>query len=262
MPVTDFSLDQEELIFYREHGYLIRSRVFATLEIARLLESVEAAVQSAYDQTRRGRSYMLDGKRFVDVGKMTVQFEHVPGSNTIRVIEPVQHLHPDLEDLITDKRIVAPIRSILGGEISIWTNKLNLKRGDEGSGFGWHQDSPYWVHDSDHVDRLTNVYLAFDDATEANGCLRVIDRSHHGGCLPGTTDGTQLGGFFTAPQCFEEQDAVSLTLTAGSIVFFDAHTIHGSSPNQTGEARRAIVMTYQPSGFPMLKTGEIKNINI
>jgi len=260
--MTDFSLDEEELIFYRDHGYLIRSQVFAASEIARLRKSVEAAVQLAFDEAQGGKNYVLDGKRFVDVGTMTVQFEHVRGSNTIRVIEPVQHLHPALEDLIIDNRIVMPIRSILGGEISIWTNKLNLKRGGEGTGFGWHQDSPYWVHDSDHVDRLPNVYLAFDDATEANGCLRVIDRSHCSGCLPGTLDGSQLGGFFTDPQCFDEQDAVSLTLAAGSIAFFDAHTIHGSNPNQTGEARRAMIMTYQPYGFPMLKTGEIRNIDI
>ena len=260
--MADLSLDEDELVFYREHGYLIRSSVFGATEIARLRPSVEAAVQSAYDQTRNGRTYMLDGKRFIDVGTMTVQFEHGPGSDTIRVIEPVQHLHPDLEDLVSDERIVMPIRSILGGEVSIWTNKLNLKRGNEGSGFGWHQDSPYWAHDSDHVDRLPNVYLAFDDATEANGCLRVIDRSHRKGCLSGIADGTQLGGFFTDPQCFDEQDAVAMTLTAGSIAFFDAHTIHGSNPNRTCEARRAIVMTYQPSGFPMLKTGEVINISI
>ena len=144
--MTDLSLDEDELVFYREHGYLIRSAVFAATEIARLRRSVEAAVQSAYDQTRNGRAYVLDDKRFVDVGTMTVQFEHGPGSDTIRVIEPVQHLHPDLEDLVSDERIVMPIRSILDGEVSIWTNKLNLKRGNEGSGFGWHQDSPYWAH--------------------------------------------------------------------------------------------------------------------
>ena len=260
--MSDFSLESDELTFYREHGYLVRRDVFSTEEVERLRRSVETAVRKAFDQTRDGQTYILDGKRFVDIGHMTVQFEHSPGSETIRVIEPVQHLHPELDDLVADKRIVSPVRSILGGHISIWTNKLNLKRGREGSGFGWHQDSPYWIHNCDHVDRLPNVYLAFDDATEANGCLKVIDRSHHRGCLPGTADGSQLGGLFTEPNCFSEEDAVSLALTAGSIALFDAHTIHGSSPNHTDEARRAIVMTYQPANFPMLKTGVIRNINL
>ena len=260
--MADFSLMPVELEFFREHGYLIREDVFSREEIVRLQMSVEQAVSSAFNQSVDGNTYILDGKRFVDVDSMTVQFEHMPGTDTIRVIEPVQHLHPDLESLVTDQRIVMPIRSIIGTEVSVWTNKLNLKRGPEGSGFGWHQDSPYWIHDSDHVDLLPNVYLAFDDATEENGCLRVIDRSHRQGCLPGTADGSQLGGFFTDPNCFDEADAVSLELSAGSMAFFDAHTIHGSNPNQTEAARRAIVMTYQPAGFPMLKTGEVCNISL
>ena len=163
--------------------------------------------------------------------------------------------------LVHDQRITDPVRDIIGAdEIAVWTNKLNLKRAGEGSGFGWHQDSPYWVHDSDHVDLLPNVYLAFDDATEENGCLKVIDGSHRQGCLPGTADGSQLGGFFTSPDCFSEADAVALKMKAGSIAFFDPHSIHGSEPNSSTESRRGIVMTYQPAGFPMLKTGEVHNI--
>jgi len=190
-----------------------------------------------------------------------VQYEHEAGSDTIRVIEPVQHLDPGINALVRDLRIVNPIRDILGQEaIAVWTNKLNLKRAQGGSGFGWHQDSPYWIHDSRHVDLLPNVYVAFDDANRANGCLQVIDRSHVNGCLPGTSNGTQLGGFFTDPDCFSEADAVALEVKAGSMAFFDAHVIHGSEPNRSDSARRAIVMTYQPGGHPMLKTGEISDI--
>jgi len=257
---ADYSFSTDELSFYRQHGFLIREAVFSEAEVIRLSESVETAVTTAHEQAQTGDTYILDGKRFVDSGHMTVQYEHSPGSDTIRVIEPVQQLHPDLEALVCDDRITGPIGSILGCDISIWTNKLNLKRAGEGSGFGWHQDSPYWLHDSDHVDLLPNVYLAFDDATPENGCLRVIDGSHREGCLPGTDDGSQLGGFFTSPDCFDEADAVDLELKAGSIAFFDAHSIHGSKPNYSDKARRAIVMTYQPAGFPMLKTGEVRNI--
>ena len=63
--------------------------------------------------------------------------------------------------------MVKPIQDIIGqSEISLWTDKLNLKRPREGSGFGWHQDSPYWIHDSANVDLLPNVYLAIDNSNE------------------------------------------------------------------------------------------------
>jgi hypothetical protein len=261
MENSQFGLSPQELAGYREHGFLIREAVFSESELTRLRKSVELAVTSAWLQAQDGDTYYLDDKRFVDVGTMTVQFEHTPDTETIRVVEPAHQLHPDLEQLVRDPRITDPVSNIVGTDkVSIWTNKLNLKRAQEGSGFGWHQDSPYWVHDSDHVDLLPNVYLAFDDATEENGCLRVIKGSHRNGCLPGTADGSQLGGFFTSPECFDEKDAVSLTLKAGSIAFFDPHVIHGSNPNRTDHSRRAIVMTYQPAGFPMLKTGKIRDI--
>jgi ectoine hydroxylase-related dioxygenase (phytanoyl-CoA dioxygenase family) len=255
------SLLEEELFTYRAHGYLIREGVFSARELADLTGSVERAVALAHAESASGNAYHLDGKRFVDIGNMTVQFEHGDKSETIRVIEPAHHLDTVLEALVEDTRIVDPVKSIIGVDaVSIWTNKLNLKRAGEGSGFGWHQDSPYWAHDSDHVDLLPNVYLAFDDASAENGCLRVIDKSHLRGCLPGTADGSQLGGFFTDPACFEEKDQVLMEAPAGSLVFFDPHSIHGSEPNLSGNPRRAMVMTYQPANFPMLKTGEVRNV--
>jgi hypothetical protein len=261
IPHSHYALSKEELESYRENGFLIRTSVFSPQELVSMCESVEDAVDEAYRQSLAGKTYHLDSKRFVDIDFMTVQFEHETGSETIRVIEPVHHLNEGLESLVEDARIVDPVRSIIGTvSISVWTNKLNLKRAKEGSGFGWHQDSPYWVHDCDHVDLLPNVYLAFDDADEGNGCLRVIRGSHKQGCLPGTDNGTQLGGFFTDPSCFDESDEVLMEAPAGSLVFFDAHTIHGSQPNESDRSRRAIVMTYQPADYPMLKTRKVRNV--
>lgn len=254
-------LSGAELGAYRDKGFLIREGVFGDDEVRLLRDAVERAVQAACLLTREGETYFLDNKRFVDVDRMTVQFEHQAGSETIRVIEPAHHLDDSLGKLVGDPRVVEPVKDIIGcEEIAVWTNKLNLKRPREGSGFGWHQDSPYWIHDSDHVDLLPNVYLAFDDADEKNGCLGVVPGSHLQGCLPGTDDGTRLGGFFTDPACFREGDRVMLVIPAGSLVFFDPHLIHGSGPNRSDRPRRALIMTYQPAGYPMLKTGEVHNI--
>lgn len=257
---SGYSFSEEELFNYRRSGYLVRRSVFSNAEIDQLRGAVERAVSRAVNQTESGQTYYLDGNRFVDVDDMTVQFEHEPGSTTARVIEPAQHLDPMLMTLIHDSRVVVPMMDIVGGDVSVWTNKLNLKRAAEGSGFGWHQDSPYWVHDSDHVDLLPNVYLAFDDASVENGCFRVIEGSHRNGCLPGTMNGSQLGGFFTSPEFIDKSREVLFEVPAGSLVFFDPHIIHGSEPNRSDKPRRAIVMTYQPAGYPMLKTGQVHNI--
>lgn len=240
---------------------MIRECAFGAEEMNAYREAVECAAARAFALSKRGKVYWLDGKRFVDVDHFTVQFEHSPSSDTIRVVEPVHELEPRLAELAFDSRIVEPMRDILGHEtIAIWTNKLNLKRPREGSGFGWHQDSPYWIHDSNHVDLLPNVMLALDDASAENGCFQVIRGSHTRGCLPGTGDGSQLGGFFTDPACFDVGDAVRLEVPAGTLIFFDPHIVHGSAPNTSDQPRRALVLTYQPGGFATLKSKQVLNV--
>ncbi|MCZ6502494.1 MAG: phytanoyl-CoA dioxygenase family protein [Gammaproteobacteria bacterium] len=258
---TSFELTSAEARRYERDGFLVRKAAFDTAEIARLRQAAERAANLAQALSEGGSSYILDGKRFVDSGYVTIQFEHAASSEAIRVIEPVHQLDSRLEALIDDPRLVEPMRCLVGKEnIALWTDKLNLKRPREGSGFGWHQDSPYWLHDCAHVDQLPNVLLAFDDATDANGCLRVIRGSHTRGCLPGRRDGTQLGGFYTDPGHFDESQQVSLEVPAGSLVFFSPHMVHGSLPNNSDQPRRAIILTYQPSGYPMLKSGEMRNV--
>ena len=256
------TLTADELAAYRRDGFLLRERVFRPEEVARFQVASEAAAEQAREASAGGRTYHLEGRRFVDVGSMTVQFEYTPGSTGIKVIEPVHELEPVFDALIDDARLVAPMRQLVGSEsLALWTDKLNLKRPREGSAFGWHQDAPYWVHDCEHVDQLPNVMVTFDAATEANGCFRVIRGSHLGGCLPGTSDGTQLGGFYTDPGCFDERDQVLMEAPAGSAIFFDPHTVHGSLPNTSDAARRAIVITYQPAGHPALKSGRVRNVS-
>ena len=254
-------LSKTEAASYAADGFLIREKVFASAEVEALTAAVERAASRALSLSANGTTYLLDGNRFVDAGHVTIQFEHAPGSATLRVVEPVHELDPGLDALLDDPRIVEPMRDLVGCEdIAVWTDKLNLKRPREGSGFGWHQDSPYWIHDSRHVDKLPNVMVTLDDADEANGCFRVVRGSHTRGCLPGTADGTQLGGFYTDPGCFDASAQVNMAVPAGSLVFFSPHAVHGSGPNRSDAPRRALVLTYQPGGFPMLKSGRVRNV--
>jgi len=258
---TSFELTVEEARQYDRDGFLVRQAVFSSEETAALCAAAERAVARAAELGKDGKTYILDGKRFVDAGYVTIQFEHQPDSETIRVIEPVHELDPGLDRLVDDPRIVQPMRGLVGSEhIALWTDKLNTKRPREGSGFRWHQDSPYWTHDCAHVDQLPNVMVTFDDATIANGCLRVVRGSHTRGCLPGVSDGSQLGGLYTSPDHFDESQQVAAEAPAGSLVFFNPHSVHGSLPNQSDQPRRAMVLTYQPAGHPMLKSGTVRNV--
>jgi ectoine hydroxylase-related dioxygenase (phytanoyl-CoA dioxygenase family) len=44
------------------------------------------------------------------------------------------------------------------------------------------------------------------------------------------------------------------------LVFFNPHIVHGSESNKSATQRRAYIITYQPGGLPMLKSGKVENI--
>lgn len=253
-------LTEAERQAYATDGFFVRKAVFAEAELDALRNAVEEIVARADEASANGENYHIDGNRYVEIPSQTVQYEHYAGAKTVRVIEPFHHMHEVFERLVDDPRLVVPIRGVIGCEqVSLWTDKVNLKRPGEGSAFRWHQDSPYWTHACNHVDSLPNVMVTLDDASEANGCFRVIRGSHTQGCLPGISDGSRLGPLFTDPAYFDESQQALAEAPAGSLVFFSPHTVHGSQPNHSEKPRRAMVLTYQPGGHEMFKLDGVRD---
>ncbi len=256
---NEYKLTKAEHRCYAEQGFLIREKQFDRTEIERLRSAAERVIARAMQLAKEGSEYRLDDKRFVDKDNHTIQFEF-DDDQQIRVIEPIHTLDSVIDALVDDPRLSEPMRSILGRrDIALWTGKMNLKSG-HGSGFDWHQDSPYWIHDSSHVDLLPNVMVTLDEQSDTNGCFRVIAGSHLVGLLPGRSDGTQLAGFYTDLAQIDLRQEVRFNVPAGSLIFFNPHIVHGSAPNSTDGSRNAMIFTYQPANFPLLKTGETRNI--
>jgi hypothetical protein len=254
MQLRGHRLSDAERRAWEDEGFFLRPAVFAPDELAALRAAAERVAAAGAALAARGRGYTVDGNRYADFEDVTIQYEHDAGADTLRVVEPFHHLDPVFAELVGDARLVEPMCDLVDAErVALWTDKLNFKRPGQGSGFRWHQDSPYWVHACGHVDRLPNVMLALDEADEGNGCLRVVRGSHRRGLLPGRTGEGVLGPLFTDPRCFDAAAAVPAVMPAGSLLFFSAHTVHGSEPNRSARARRACVLTYQPPGFDMFK---------
>lgn len=260
-------LTDTEKTEYQRRGFFVRYGTFSEKECLvfreaaqrvekKLLEEISGATAGSIT-----KEYRLDGNCFVDFNHVTVQLEHSAARDCLRVVEPVNDVEPVFDQLLDDPRLREPMMGLVPSQhLALWTAKLNFKHPRVGSGFGWHQDAPYWIHDCDHVQQLPNVMVLFDDANADNGCFRVIDGSHRAGCLPGCEDGRQLQGFYTHPDCVDETAQVLIDAPAGSAIFFDPHIVHGSGPNESDNPRRAIIITYQPAGFAALKSGQVREI--
>ena len=139
--------------------------------------------------------------------------------------------------LTADPRLTGPLREILGPELAFISDKLVFK--DDRTEFAtpWHQDYAYW-----QGAHKPSVWIALDDATTENGCLKLMPGSHlrelaHADVASGH-------GFGRRIEAIDEDRAVAAPLAAGGAVFFHDLTLHASFPNRSGQRRWALIPTY------------------
>ncbi len=83
-------------------------------------------------------------------------------------------------DLLTDRRIVARVRDLLGENVVAWGSHFFCKMPHDGKRVSWHQDASYWPLSPS---KTVTVWLAIDDADRENACMRFIPGTHHFGHL-------------------------------------------------------------------------------
>lgn len=263
--MSEYEVKPQEMQSLADNGFFIRESVFQQSDLEKMRNAVED-IHSRMVEHANGDSappvQMVDDKRYQDIDGSCVKWEWQEDSRDIRSMEPFLFLHPDLDSLIDDPRIVVPTRHIMGTEeISLFTDKLNFKR-PGGAPFPWHQDSPYFVFGCSHVDHLLSLQIYLDDAKVDNGCLWMIPGSHRQGILPGVQNKGVLDRLYTDMDQVPEGDFVPITVPAGSVIFFNTHVVHGSKTNTTADNRRAMVITYQPNIHDMWKAPGHRRVKI
>jgi non-heme Fe2+,alpha-ketoglutarate-dependent halogenase len=83
-------------------------------------------------------------------------------------------------DLLTEPRIVAVVKDLLGTHVIGWGSHFFCKMPGDGKTVSWHQDASYWPLSPS---KAVTVWLAIDDADRGNACMKFIPGSHHYGHL-------------------------------------------------------------------------------
>jgi nitrite reductase/ring-hydroxylating ferredoxin subunit len=94
------------------------------------------------------------------------------------------------------------------------------------------------------------VWVALEESTVENGCLRVIPRSHVGHHLHEHLheDRTDLTlNQRMADGTFDESQAVDLELQPGQMSLHDVYMIHGAAANTSGKRRTGAALRYMPA---------------
>ena len=95
---------------------------------------------------------------------------HINGRNDEGVVGSRTFL-----ELAQNPHILDLVEQVLGPDIVLWGCQIFCKPAGDGMEVPMHQDGQYWP-----IRPLANctVWVAIDESTEENGCLRVVPGSH------------------------------------------------------------------------------------
>jgi len=166
------------------------------------------------------------------------------------------HVGPAVFGLLTNPGLLDVVERVVGPEIA--SNpvqhvrmKLPKRAIEEGSHNGlvtkipWHQDNGVILPEADEAGILT-VWIALNDATEANGCLQVIPRSHRQGI---EAHCPTSNGLSIPEKLLPVERALPLPMRAGSLLLMTQRTVHSSLDNVTDDqVRISLDLRYQAVG--------------
>lgn len=232
------ALDARQLHSYERNGFIVLDAVFSADEIEALRDEVEVM----------GRNPDI---RALDESILE------PGGEALRSIFRIHELGTLLADLPRDPRLLDVARQILGSEVYMHQSRANMKPGFEGKEFYWHSDFETWhVEDGMPAMRAVSCSVLLNDNNACNGPLMLIPGSHRQfvACVGETPEDHYRMSL--RKQEVGVPDTLSLTLLseqagvhpviarAGSVVFFDCNTLHGSSGNISPWPRNNVFMVY------------------
>jgi hypothetical protein len=150
-------------------------------------------------------------------------------------------------DLATDKEIVELVADAIGDDIILWGCQVFCKPGGDGLETPWHQDGQYWP-----IRPLATctVWVALDPSTKANGCLRVIPRSHEAKSLYSHMREDRTDVVLTQridDPGFDEAQAVDIELEPGQMSLHDVYMIHGANVNRSPQRRAGVAIRFMPA---------------
>ncbi|MCG2605649.1 MAG: ectoine hydroxylase, partial [Achromobacter sp.] len=159
--------------------------------------------------------------------------------------------------LAADARLAQVARFLLGDDVYIHQTRMNYKPGFKGKEFYWHSDFETWhVEDGMPSMRALSCSVLLTENNDCNGPLMLVPGSHRQfiSCVGETPNDHYKQSLkkqeYGVPdpvslQLLVEQGGIrTMTAKAGSVVFFDCNTMHGSNSNISPWPRANVFMVY------------------
>lgn len=224
-------LAQEEIEQFNEQGFLPREELLTALEVKALHQRLEDI-----------------GNEVVEFPQQYVQIEPLIKSgelaedpvrfNNVRKIWQLTQHDALFKEYARHPKIFDVVHSLLGPNIKIYVDQTLCKPPRLGSAKPPHQDSAYWT--SIDPPNLVICWMALDDATEENGCMRFIPGSHK----LGVVEHKRLEDFRVEDEKVDYASEVCVPLKAGGCSFHHSLAMHRTDANRSDDRRIGLTVAY------------------
>lgn len=226
-------LTNEQIGFYREHGYLRIPRVFTPEETDTLAAELERLID---DWASKEMGWTGPWR------KVYMDAETEKKSKLVAMHDLSFYSEPWMR-AVTNPRLTEAMSDLLGPNVELHHSTMHVKPPETGHPFPMHQDWAFYQHQDG---RYVDVLVHLDDTRHENGEIRFLDGSHKWGALEHVTQTPEGPCTPHLPtDKYRLEDTVAVPAKRGDVVCFNIHTVHGSHINVTSRPRRLVRVGYR-----------------
>lgn len=153
--------------------------------------------------------------------------------------------------------VLSVLESVLGKPLRLYASQVFAKPALVGTVVPAHQDMPYWPF---APYEMISAWIALDDSTIENGCVRHVAGSHKLGILPHVPSGV-VGNSLTVADHprVKELEEVPVPVRKGSCILHHCLTVHRSEPNRSPNPRRGLIYVYMSDRVRVTDASKLKH---
>ncbi|MGI8868065.1 MAG: phytanoyl-CoA dioxygenase family protein [Mycobacteriales bacterium] len=146
--------------------------------------------------------------------------------------------------LVSDPRLLEIAEVFIGPDIALFASHYISKPPFSGQPVLWHQDGAYWPLSPMEV---VTCWLAVDESSTENGCMRVVPGSHTSDIASMHQTGSDNVLASETDAAVDESRAVDLELSPGDVEVHHPKILHSSKANTSPSRRCGLTIRYIPT---------------
>ena len=227
-------LNEDQVAFFWEHGYLRMEQVFVPDEMDELDAEMDRLM---VEWANYAAGWSGDWRKvYMD--------EETEKQSKLIAMHDLWYYSAAWTRAVLNPNLVAAMSDLLGPDVELHHATMHVKPPETGHPFPMHQDNAFYAH---RTDRFIDTLVHLDDTHAENGEIRFLDGSHKLGPLDHvrrTASGEKCTPHLPTGE-WHLEDTVAVPARRGDVVCFNLYTVHGSYLNRTARARRMVRVGYR-----------------